>query len=236
MRRRSSYDGRVRLSPLKVRILIAATGIVLPACASVPVRVPYDVSAPTVIPDGVLGRIDSDGATTIYMEGLDLKIAVQNQRSYERGSRWEFGLLLFPFPMIVPTVVHEARPTENEELSPLVVFLSFDSREEGTLFYPDSVTVDPDDGTVHQWRHSRARRMRRAVASGLDRSRVESSNCRAGRRLASYSSFPCRAHRMSIWIAPLGADPARRTDSTRRAPLHQVQGAQRGLIRCRCAR
>jgi hypothetical protein len=131
-----------------VRILIAATGIVLPACASVPVRVPYDVSAPTVIPDGVLGRIDSDGATTIYMEGLDLKIAVQNQRSYERGSRWEFGLLLFPFPMIVPTVVHEARPTENEELSPLVVFLSFDSREEGTLFYPDRVTVDPDDGTV----------------------------------------------------------------------------------------
>jgi hypothetical protein len=131
-----------------MRVPFSAIGIVLLACASVQVGIPYDVSAPTVIPGGVLGRIDSDGATTIYMEGLDLKIAVQNQRSYERGSRWDFGLVLFPFPMIVPTVVQEARPTENEELSPLVVSLTFDSREEGTLFNPDSVTVDLDDGTV----------------------------------------------------------------------------------------
>lgn len=108
---------------------------------------PYDVSAPTVIPDGVLGRIDSDGATTLYLEGLDLKIAVHNQRSYERGSRWEFGLVPF-FPIILPTVVQETRPTENEELSPLVIFLSFDPRDEGTLFNPDSVMVDPNDGTV----------------------------------------------------------------------------------------
>lgn len=48
---------------------------------------------PTVIPDGVLGRIDADGSTTLYMEGWDLKIAVQNQRSYVRGSRWDLGVI-----------------------------------------------------------------------------------------------------------------------------------------------
>jgi hypothetical protein len=131
-----------------VRVLFPAIGAVFFACATAPVRVPFDVSAPTVIPDGVLGRIDADGSTTLYMEGWDLKIAVQNQRSYVRGSRWDFGIILFPFPMIIPTVVQEAKPTQDQGLLPLVVFLRFDSREEGLLFSPDSVRVDPDDGPI----------------------------------------------------------------------------------------
>lgn len=130
-----------------MRIPLSAIGIVFLACASAQVRIPYNASAPSVIPDGVLGRIDSDGATTLYMEGLDLKIAVQNQRSYERVSRLRFGLVPF-FPIILPTVEQEVRPIETEEPSQLVIFFSFDPREAGNHFNPDSVMVDPDDGIV----------------------------------------------------------------------------------------
>ena len=69
------------------------------------------------------------------MEGLDLKIAVQNQRPYGRGSRWDFSLVPF-FPIIMPAVVQEDRPTENVELSPLVIVLSFDPRDEGPSSIP----------------------------------------------------------------------------------------------------
>ena len=129
-----------------MRVLLPAIGAVFFACATAPVRVPFDVSAPTVIPDGVLGRIDSDGSTTLYMEGWDLKIAVQNQRSYVRGSRWDLSVVLFPLPMIIPTVAQEVNPPEDRGLSPLVVFLHFHSRVDGLVFYPDSVRVLPDDG------------------------------------------------------------------------------------------
>jgi hypothetical protein len=129
-----------------VRVLLPVIGAVFFACATAPVRVPFDVSAPTVIPDGFLGRIDADGSTTLYMQGWDLKIAVQNQRSYVRGSRWDLGVVLFPLPMIIPTIKQDVNPPEDRDLSPLVVFLHFHSRVEGLVFYPDSVRVLPDDG------------------------------------------------------------------------------------------
>jgi len=93
-----------------MRAPLPAIGAILFACATAPVRVPFEVSAPAVIPDGVLGRIDADGSTTLYMDGWDLNIAVQNQRSYVRGSGWDLGVVLFPLPMIIPTIAPEVNP------------------------------------------------------------------------------------------------------------------------------
>lgn len=129
-----------------MRGLLPVIGAVFFACATAPVRVPFDVSAPTVIPDGVLGRIDADGSTTLYMDGWDLKIAVQNQRSYVRGSGWDLSVVLFPLPMIIPTIAPEVNPPADRDSSPLVVFLHFHSRADGLVFYPDSVRLLPNDG------------------------------------------------------------------------------------------
>ncbi|HYO47988.1 MAG TPA: hypothetical protein VEY33_15020 [Gemmatimonadota bacterium] len=109
-------------------------------------HVPFDVSAPEAIPQGVLGKIDPDGSTTLYLEDLDLRIAMRNHRPYQVKSKWGFGFLLFPMPLILPVPARVAEPSSSEAAVPHVIFLTFDPREEGFTFDPGAVTVTSDDG------------------------------------------------------------------------------------------
>ena len=129
-----------------MRILISATGVVLLGCVKAPVRVPFEASAPQEIPAGVLGKIESDGVTTLFLEDLDLRISAGDRRSYGVRSRWEFSLLIYPLPMIIPSRTREAEPAGESDLLPHVILLEFRPREEGFGFHPDSVRVVPDDG------------------------------------------------------------------------------------------
>jgi hypothetical protein len=136
---------RWRLSRTRVLIFSLTLGAVLLGCGTV--HVPFDVSAPEAIPQGVLGKIDPDGSTTLYLKDLDLRIAVRNHRPYKVRSKWQFGLLLFPIP-ILPVLDRVAEPSGNEAPVPHIIFLTFDPREEAFTFDPGAVTVTPDDGAA----------------------------------------------------------------------------------------
>jgi len=125
--------------------LALAVGGVIGACRTMPVAL--DVSAPQVIPAGVLGKIDPDGSTTLFLDGMDLEIEVRNHRSGRTRLGWElipvpFPPFLLPIPTSVPEVAEKA---DAENGLPLLLFLKLVPRAEGFVFEPGEVTVTPDE-------------------------------------------------------------------------------------------
>lgn len=133
--------GRRALAPWLV------IGAVSWACATA-VRVPFDVSAPEVIPAGIKGKIDPDGLTTLYLEDLDVEIEVGNYR--QRDTHVEWGLLpLFPFFLPIPMPATVASDTSSSEVGgPHQIFLTFNPSEQGFIFNPETVTVTLDQGSA----------------------------------------------------------------------------------------
>lgn len=131
------------------RAVSLAAGVVLLACASAPPRVPFEVSAPEAIPPGMLGRIDPDGSTTLYLEGLDLVVAVRNDRSGQAGWSWGLGIFPYTFPFIFPVAERTITAPDSANPVPHVIALNFRPREKGFRFDPRGVNVTFDDGLEH---------------------------------------------------------------------------------------
>lgn len=137
------------LSATSILALALAATVFAGGCKTMPVPVPLYVSAPQVIPAGVHGKIEPDGSTTLFLEGLDVEIEVRNQRAGRTGLEW--GLIPVPFPpFLVPIPTSVTRPPESIDPSdgnPLSIVLKLLPRGEGFALRPEEVGVIPDGGS-----------------------------------------------------------------------------------------
>jgi hypothetical protein len=124
-----------------------AAGCLFLSCA--PAHVPFEVSAPAAIPPGVLGKIDPDGTTTLYLDDLDLNIAMRDQRLHQVKTDWQFALV----PFLLPIVFAPVRTTvaaDSANRVPHVMVLNFRPREEEFSFDPQGVRVTFDEGNEYR--------------------------------------------------------------------------------------
>ena len=133
---------RTMKSPIWLPLL---TGVVLQGCFY-PLRVPFETSAPQVIPAGVDGKVGPDGRTTLRLDGLDVRMETHNQRPKGVGLSW-----LMPFPLVFPAPasgVFDEMDEPNPPSSRQLLYLDLRAREPGFAFNPMAVLLAADTSSA----------------------------------------------------------------------------------------
>jgi hypothetical protein len=129
------------------RSLMFGIAIVVAIAGCKTTQAALDVSAPTAIPVGFVGKIDPDGSTTLFLQDLELIIESRNHRPHDTGLIWEGGFVYF-LPIVFP-VGRVSTTYEEDSGGPLTLSLTLAPEVAGFTFDPAAPSVDLGDGSAH---------------------------------------------------------------------------------------